>query len=143
MCCIFNCYIFLWFVILLTNYFFHFIFHSFALHSIYSRYLYILFSNAIQSSSYIIFSFFLYFPLLYQVYIKHNSLGDDIPIVVVLKAMGLECDEEIVQLVGTEPEILDLFSGSLEEPYYLGIYSQDQVSVSVFYSCVSIDMCFF
>ena len=64
---------------------------------------------------------------LYQVYIKHNSLGDDIPIVVVLKAMGLECDEEIVQLVGTEPEILDLFSGSLEEPYYLGIYSQDQV----------------
>ena len=63
----------------------------------------------------------------YQVYIKHNSLGDDIPIVVVLKAMGLECDEEIVQLVGTEPEILDLFSGSLEEPYYLGIYSQDQV----------------
>ena len=41
--------------------------------------------------------------------------------------MGLECDEEIVQLVGTESEILDLFSGSLEEPYYLGIYSQDQV----------------
>ena len=35
---------------------------------------------------------------------------------------------EIVQLVGTESEILDLFSGSLEEPYYLGIYSQDQVS---------------
>ena len=57
---------------------------------------------------------------------KHNSLGDDIPIVVVLKAMGLECDEEIVQLVGTEPEIVDLFSGSLEEPYYLGIYSRDQ-----------------
>ena len=55
-----------------------------------------------------------------QVYLKHNSLGDDIPIVVVLKAMGLECDEEIVQLVGTEPEIVDLFAGSLEEPYYLG-----------------------
>ena len=34
--------------------------------------------------------------------------------------MGLECDEEIVQLVGTEPEIVDLFAGSLEEPYYLG-----------------------
>jgi DNA-directed RNA polymerase III subunit RPC2 len=58
-----------------------------------------------------------------KVYIKHNSLGDDIPIVVVLKAMGLECDEEIVQLVGTESEIVDLFSGSLEEPYYLGIYT--------------------
>ena len=71
--------------------------------------------------------FSLFFSLLCKVYIKHNSLGDDIPIVVVLKAMGLECDEEIVQLVGTESEILDLFSGSLEEPYYLGIYSQDQV----------------
>ena len=72
-------------------------------------------------------------------YIKHNSLGDDIPIVVVLKAMGLECDEEIVQLVGTEPEILDLFSGSLEEPYYLGIYSQDQVS-SMPFTCPSIEI---
>jgi DNA-directed RNA polymerase beta subunit len=66
-------------------------------------------------------------------------LGDDIPIVVVLKAMGLECDEEIVQLVGTEPEIVDLFSGSLEEPYYLGIYSQDQVGALVM--CVCALMC--
>ena len=82
-------------------------------------------------SSILLFS---YFAVFHQVYIKHNSLGDDIPIVVVLKAMGLECDEEIVQLVGTEPEILDLFSGSLEEPYYLGIYSQDQVCSSFFYS---------
>lgn len=62
-------------------------------------------------------------------YLKHNSLGDDIPIVIILKAMGLECDQEIVQLVGTEPEMLDMFAGSLEEPYNLGIYSQDQVSV--------------
>lgn len=62
-----------------------------------------------------------------QMYLKHNSLGDDIPVVVVLKAMGLECDQEIVQFVGTEPELVDLFSGSLEEPYNLGIYSQEQV----------------
>ena len=38
--------------------------------------------------------------------------------------MGLECDQEIVQLVGSETEIADLFSGSLEEPYTLGIFSQ-------------------
>ena len=62
-------------------------------------------------------------------YLKHNSLGDDIPIVIILKAMGLECDQEIVQLVGTEPEMLDMFAGSLEEPYNLGIFSQDQVSL--------------
>jgi DNA-directed RNA polymerase III subunit RPC2 len=52
-----------------------------------------------------------------KVYLKHNSLGEDIPIVIILKAMGLECDQEIVQLVGSESEIVDLFSGSLEEPY--------------------------
>ena len=50
---------------------------------------------------------------------------------IVLKAMGLECDQEIVQLIGTEPEILDLFSGSLEEPYCLGVYSQSQVKASL------------
>lgn len=67
-----------------------------------------------------------------QIYLKHNSLGDDIPIVIVLKAMGLECDQEIVQYVGTEPDIIDLFSGSLEEPYNLGIYTQEQVISNLF-----------
>ena len=61
-----------------------------------------------------------------KLYMKHNSLGEDIPIIIILKAMGLECDQEIVQLVGVEPEIIELFSGSLEEPYNLGIYSQLQ-----------------
>ena len=70
-------------------------------------------------------------------YLKHNSLGDDIPIVIILKAMGLECDQEIVQLVGTEPEMVDMFSGSLEEPYNLGIYSQEQVRTGCeVYECV-------
>jgi DNA-directed RNA polymerase III subunit RPC2 len=40
--------------------------------------------------------------------------------------MGLENDQEIVQFVGTEPDLMDLFSGSLEEPYNLGIFTQDQ-----------------
>ena len=60
-----------------------------------------------------------------SVYLKHNSLGDDIPIIVILKAMGLESDQEIVQLIGTEPEILDLITVSLEDAYTLGIYSRD------------------
>lgn len=58
---------------------------------------------------------------------KSSSLGDDVPIVIILKAMGLECDQEIVQMIGTEPEIKDLFAGCLEEPYYMGIYTQRQV----------------
>lgn len=61
-----------------------------------------------------------------RVYLKHNSLGDDIPIVVVLKAMGLESDQEIMQLIGCEEELMDLFVGSLEEPYLMGIYNQHQ-----------------
>ncbi len=43
--------------------------------------------------------------------------------------MGMECDQEIVQFVGTEPDIMDLFSGSLEEPYNLGIFTQEQVTL--------------
>ncbi|CAM9438711.1 unnamed protein product [Choristocarpus tenellus] len=35
-----------------------------------------------------------------KVYMKHNSLGDDVPIVIVLRAMGLQSDQEIMQLVG-------------------------------------------
>ena len=61
-----------------------------------------------------------------KVYLKHNSLGDDVPIVVILKAMGLESDQEIVQLIGCEPEIADLFAGSIEEPHNLQIFSQQQ-----------------
>lgn len=34
-----------------------------------------------------------------KVYMKHNSLGDDMPIVVILRAMGAMSDQEIVQLV--------------------------------------------
>jgi DNA-directed RNA polymerase beta subunit len=42
---------------------------------------------------------------------KHNSLGDKpLPIVVILKAMGLESDQEIVQLVGCERELMELFT---------------------------------
>ncbi len=71
---------------------------------------------------------------------KHNSLGDKpIPIVIILKAMGVESDQETVQLVGSEPEILQLFSGSLEEPYILGIFTQQQVILTYsFYSIMSL-----
>lgn len=65
--------------------------------------------------------------ILSQIYLKHNSLGDEVPIVVVLKAMGMECDQEIVQLIGFEEDIVELLSPSLEEPYNLGIFSRDQV----------------
>ena len=61
-----------------------------------------------------------------RVYMKNNTLGDDIPIAIILKAMGVESDLEMVQLVGSEPEILDRMALSLEEPVKLGIHTQLQ-----------------
>jgi len=61
-----------------------------------------------------------------KVYIKHNTLGEDIPIAIMLKAMGIESDLELAQLVGSEPEIVDCLALSLEEPVKQGIYTQMQ-----------------
>lgn len=35
-------------------------------------------------------------------YLKHNTFQDDIPIVIVFKAMGMECDQEIAQMIGSD-----------------------------------------
>ncbi|CAN0533122.1 unnamed protein product, partial [Ectocarpus sp. 8 AP-2014] len=61
-----------------------------------------------------------------KVYMKHNSLGDDVPIVVILRAMGATSDQEIVQLVGSEPEIMNAFMASLEDSQSVGVYTQKQ-----------------
>ena len=61
-----------------------------------------------------------------KIYMKHNSLSDDIPIVVVLRGMGMQSDQEIVTLVGTESDILDNLAGSLEEASELNIFTQLQ-----------------
>jgi DNA-directed RNA polymerase III subunit RPC2 len=61
-----------------------------------------------------------------RVYMKNNTLGEDIPIAIILKAMGIESDLEMVQLVGSEPEILNAMALSLEEPVRLGIHTTIQ-----------------
>uniref|UniRef100_A0A7S4I9T1 DNA-directed RNA polymerase subunit beta n=1 Tax=Odontella aurita TaxID=265563 RepID=A0A7S4I9T1_9STRA len=61
-----------------------------------------------------------------RVYMRSNTLGDDIPIAVAFKAMGMESDLEIVQTVGSEPEIMDALALSMEEPVKLGIYTETQ-----------------
>jgi DNA-directed RNA polymerase III subunit RPC2 len=61
-----------------------------------------------------------------RVYLKNNTLGEDIPIVVVLKAMGVESDLELVQLVGSEPLLLNAMALSLEEASRLKVRSQHQ-----------------
>ena len=50
----------------------------------------------------------------------------DLPVVIVFKAMGIVSDQEIVQMVGTEEEILDRFCPSLEECMKNSIFTQVQ-----------------
>lgn len=59
-------------------------------------------------------------------YLKHNSFTDDVPIVVIFKAMNVISDQEIVQMIGSEPNVLSVFAPSLEECASLQIYTQQQ-----------------
>ncbi|KAI9671132.1 MAG: DNA-directed RNA polymerase III core subunit ret1 [Caeruleum heppii] len=62
-----------------------------------------------------------------RIYLKHNVLNEDIPIVIILKAMGVQSDHEMMLLVAGEDDIYqDTFSVNFEECARLGIFSQQQ-----------------
>lgn len=48
-------------------------------------------------------------------YLKQNSFSDDIPISIIFKAMGMEADQEIAHMVGTDQKYLEILSLSLLE----------------------------
>ncbi|KAJ3280249.1 DNA-directed RNA polymerase III core subunit ret1 [Borealophlyctis nickersoniae] len=59
--------------------------------------------------------------------LKHNSLTSEVSVVVIMKAMGVESDREIAELIcGNDRAFLDLFAPSLEECSKLAIYTQQQ-----------------
>uniref|UniRef100_A0A7S2ZCL7 DNA-directed RNA polymerase subunit beta n=1 Tax=Rhodosorus marinus TaxID=101924 RepID=A0A7S2ZCL7_9RHOD len=60
-----------------------------------------------------------------KMYLKHNTIVEDIPVVIVFKAMGMESDQEIMQLVGSESEFVEAFTRSLEEAATLKILTQE------------------
>ena len=58
---------------------------------------------------------------------KHNSVAADIPIIAVMKALGIQSDQEIAALVcGDDLALLDLLTASFEESAKLDISSQGQ-----------------
>jgi len=66
-----------------------------------------------------------------RVYLRNNTLGDDIPVIIVLKAMGVESDLELVQLVvgsdeEEQEELVNAMALSLEEPLKAGVRTQLQ-----------------
>lgn len=62
-----------------------------------------------------------------KIFLKHNSLHEDIPIAIAFKAMGIQADREILQLVaGHDDAYKELFAINLEEAARLGIYTRKQ-----------------
>lgn len=62
-----------------------------------------------------------------RVFLKHNFLSEDIPIVVVFKALGISSDHEVVQLVaGVDAAYQDTFSINFEEASKLKINTQQE-----------------
>ena len=59
-------------------------------------------------------------------YLKHNSFAEDIPVVVVMKAMGVVSDKEIATLIGHESLYLTTLGPSLEACAHLQIFTQHQ-----------------
>ncbi len=60
-----------------------------------------------------------------RLHLQHNTIGDDVPIVVAFRAMGVTSDAEIISLIGSDPEFVELMSASLEEAATLGIYTTE------------------
>ncbi|CAG8980315.1 hypothetical protein HYALB_00013147 [Hymenoscyphus albidus] len=62
-----------------------------------------------------------------RVYLQHNILTEPVPIVVALKAMGIQSDHEMLLLVaGDDSAYQDEFSVNFEECAQLGVFSQHQ-----------------
>lgn len=57
---------------------------------------------------------------------KQNIFTEDIPICIIFKAMGIESDQEIAQLIGTHPKFLEELSLSLLESSKHDVLTQEQ-----------------
>ncbi|KAJ1973663.1 DNA-directed RNA polymerase III complex subunit Rpc2 [Dimargaris xerosporica] len=62
-----------------------------------------------------------------KLYLRHNSIADDMPLIVALKGMGMQSDKEITQfVVGHNPKFLQMFAESVEEAASLEVFTQQQ-----------------
>lgn len=60
-------------------------------------------------------------------FFKHNTLSEDIPIIFIFKALGIQSDHEIMLLVaGKDRDYQDLFSLNFEECARHKVFSQQQ-----------------
>lgn len=61
-----------------------------------------------------------------KIWLQLNQFTSKIPIMIVMKAMGMESDQEVVQMVGRNPRYSALLLPSMEECASHGIYTQQQ-----------------
>ncbi|KAF8864371.1 putative DNA-directed RNA polymerase III subunit RPC2 [Acephala macrosclerotiorum] len=62
-----------------------------------------------------------------RIYLQHNILQEPVPIVIALKALGIQSDHEMLLLVaGTDSKYQDEFAVNFEEASKLGVFSQHQ-----------------
>lgn len=57
-------------------------------------------------------------------YLNQNAFDGDVPIAVIFKAMGMQCDQEIAQMVGTGFKYLQKLALSIQECSQLNILTQ-------------------
>ena len=60
----------------------------------------------------------------HRMYLHHNSFTEELPIVVVFKAMGCVSDQEIVQCIGSD--YTDIIAASLQEAQEQKVYTEKQ-----------------
>ena len=64
-----------------------------------------------------------------KLYMKQNTLAEEVSIIILLKALGVESDAEIVSLIaGSDSKIASLLTPSFQEAHELDIYSSSQAN---------------
>ncbi|KAF7456979.1 DNA-directed RNA polymerase III RPC2 [Cryptosporidium felis] len=61
-----------------------------------------------------------------KLYLRHNSFSDEIPLCIVLKAMGIETEQEIFFMIGSEAHHQEGIINSLQEVHQEGVFTQRQ-----------------
>lgn len=62
-----------------------------------------------------------------KIYLRHNSIHEDVPIAIALKALGVQADKEILLLTAGDSEVYrEAFGPSLEEAAQLGVCTRQQ-----------------
>jgi DNA-directed RNA polymerase beta subunit len=62
-----------------------------------------------------------------RIYLRHNSIHEDIPIVIALKALGIQSDKEILLLTASNNESYKtVFSANIEDAAKLGVFTRQQ-----------------